>query len=465
MNNDKMLVEKTAHKILPRVLSRFDLVAIYFAMVFGCYGAAQMASMGWAAIPTLLLAAIIFLLPCALAAYELGTLFPGEGGIYIWAHKTFGPVHGFISGWLSWVPILLLLPLGVTAATAHIQAAFHTEWPKWVDIIVQLALIWIEVFICTRSLKISQFFVRAGFFVAFSTAVTVFIVGWLQPVSATPVTSEIFSVNIFAHGALFSAAVLWLLGVEMPFTMGDEYSQHRKTAGTMLLWGTLALMIGYILGIAGILWSIPQASIDATKGVAQAVIAHYPMLGSAVALAICLAIMSQDVAYTNGYSRLLFVSALENRLPAFLAQVNDRKVPVRAMVTQGIGASIIIVVFLSQSSMAVAFNLYLAALVVIWCASLYYIYAALLLVRKKYAGLYRTQDVWKVPGGRAGPWIIALWGIAANTIAIYYVFALPWITEGITATGWRLWITAITLLVIFVGFLLYRHSQRQSAKS
>jgi amino acid transporter len=309
----------------------------------------------------------------------------------------------------------------------------------------------------------SQNFVRIGFFVSFATAVIVFIVGWMQPVSATPITADITSFNVFAHGALFSAAVLWLLGVEMPFTMGDEYSQHRKTAGTMLLWGSLALMAGYLMGTAGILWAMPMAKVDVTKGVAQAISAHYPLLGSAVALAIWVAVMSQDIAYLNAYSRLLFVSAVEKRMPKIFAEVNERKVPVRALFAQGLGAPIVVLIFATLNSAGAAFNLYLATLVAIWCASLYYIYGAVILSRKKYADLYKTRgdDVWKIPGGKTGAWVVALWGIIANTIAIYYVFALPWVTDGISAFGWRIWIAAISFIVIVLGILLYQHSLKQ----
>jgi len=461
--NEEMLVEKLAHTILPRNLSRFDLTAIYFAAIFGSFGAAQMATMGWAAIPMLIMAAVVFLLPCALAAFELGTLFPGEGGIYIWAHKAFGPLHGFISGWLSWVPIFLILPLGVTASSAYIQEAFHTTWPKSIDTMIQLALIWVEFLFCARGLGISQNVVRVGFFVSFGTAVIVFIVGWIQPVSATPITSDIISFNIFAHGALFSAAVLWMLGVEMPFTMGDEFSNHRKTAKTMLVWGTLTLITGYLLGTTGILWSIPVEKVDVTRGVAQAVSAHYPVLGSIVAIAVSIAIMSTGINYENMYSRLLFVSALEKRLPAVFAHVNEKKVPIRALLVQAIGASIVILIFSTQESLAVVFNLYLAALVAIWCASLYYIFAALLIVRKKYDSLYQSRgaDVWHIPGGLIGRWFVGIWGIVANTIAIYYVFALPWVSEGITAQAWRGWIAAIVAVVIGFGVILYSNSLKQ----
>src|SRR5687768_16482452 len=97
-SHQEMLAEVIPPKLLPRLLRRFDLVTLYFALIFGSYGAAQMAAGGWSAIPMMLLAAVTFLVPCALAAYELGTLYPGEGGIYVWAHKTAGPGHGFFAG-------------------------------------------------------------------------------------------------------------------------------------------------------------------------------------------------------------------------------------------------------------------------------------------------------------------------------------------------------------------------------
>src|SRR5260370_36833418 len=100
-----------------------------------------MAAGGWASIPMLWLATLTFLVPCAMCSYELGPLSPGEGGIYIWAHKTFGPIHGFVAGWLSWVPIFFLLPLGATTIVAHLQVALGADWPLWVQIALQLAVV------------------------------------------------------------------------------------------------------------------------------------------------------------------------------------------------------------------------------------------------------------------------------------------------------------------------------------
>lgn len=451
-----MLIEQIADKILPRILGRFDLISLYFAIIFGSYGAAQMASVGgWAAIPMLCIAVFIFLLPCALASFELGTLFPREGGIYIWAHKTCGALHGFLSGWLSWVPILLLLPLGANAITAHIQLALNAEWSPIVNCIVQVGFVWGLVFICFQPLNWAQKFIRIGFFISLSTAVIVFIVGWIQSSHPNPSMNELTNVNIFSHGALFSACVLWLLGVEMPFTMGDEYTDHRKTSKTMLIYGTLALVGGYLMGVTGILWSIPQADINPTTGVAQAVMVHFPSLGIVVAGTICLAVLSQGISYTQTYSRLLFVFAIEKHLPMFLGTVNKSKSPSKAILIQGIGASLIIIIFSMHQSLVVAFNIYLASLTVIWCLSIYYIYVAVIIARKKYISLYVAQNAWKIPGRSVGKWIVVIWGFIANTIAIYYVFALPWVSEGISKEDWCLWIGSITTAIIFIGSIIY----------
>ena len=461
--NTQMYAEIIPPRILPRILTRFDLITIYFALIFGSYGAAQMAAGGWAAIPMLLLATFTFLVPCAMCAYELGTLFPGEGGIYIWAHKTFGPIHGFIAGWLSWVPIFLLLPLGATTIVAYLQVAFRAAWPLWVQVGLQILVVLAITVISIFHLRLSQGYVRVMFFVALGTAIVAIAAGiaWHGP--NTPVTSDVYSLNLAKHGALFSVAILWLLGVEVPFNMGAEFKEHRRTAGTMFLWGSITLVIAYILGIVGVLLTTPIDKIDATTGVARAVMTVSMPLGIVVAIAIVFAISSQDVAYMNSYSRLLFISGIERRLPEVVGQVTERtRVPLPALLVQALGASFVILIFSTQANLAVAFNLYIAALITVWCASLFYIYFGVLRARSRYSDQYkqRAGEVWQIPGGRFGLILVFLIGAIFNSAAIYYVFALP-LTPDITAHSWRMWLGGISLVVVACGTLIFKLSEKR----
>jgi len=457
-----MLAEIVPPRVLPRILTRFDLVTLYFALIFGSYGAAQMAAGGWAGIPMMLLATVTFLFPCVLAAYELGTLFPGEGGIYIWAHKTAGPVHGFIAGWLSWVPIFLLLPLGAVTIVAHLQYLLGAQWTLSTQVLVQCLVVAVVTLISISRLRISQNYIVVMFFVSAATAIAVFIAGLMTQPAATPVDASIGAFDIGAHGALYSAAVLWLLGVEVPFNMGAEIKDHKRAVGQMFFWGTLALLVGYLIGIAGILWTTPQSDIDATTGVARGVGMLWPLGGAIVAGGIVLAVSSQDVAYMNSYSRLLFISGIERRLPAIFGHVtSETKVPVAAILAQGAGAMLVILIFASQPNLAVAFNFYIAALIVVWCCALFYLYFGIVKARIALKADYRARgsEVWKIPGGLAGVILVALWGAGFNVAAIYYVFAIP-LTQAVTVTQWQLWLAVLAAIVAIFGFLIFLSSRK-----
>jgi amino acid transporter len=453
----QMLAETVPPKILPRILNRFDLITIYFAIIFGSYGAAQMAAQGWAGIPMLILAAVTFLLPCALASYELGTLFPSEGGVYIWTHKTFGPLHGFIAGWLSWMPIFLLLPLNATVIIAHLQYAFGQEWSLTTQVLCQIAFVWLLLSLSVLKLRISQTVVNCMFFVAVATAFAALVAGLLHSPPATPIDSEILSFNLGKYGSLYSAAVLWLLGAEVPFNMGAEFSDHKTTGKTMLLWGTLILLAGYFMGIIGILLSTPLEAIDQTTGIARAVGSVSPFGGAITAIAICLAVFAQATSTMNAYSRLPFIGGIEKLLPQIFSKVaQSTKTPWPAMLLQAVVATIVILIFVTQTQLVVTFNLYLAALVAVWCASLFYIYGGLIRSRKMYRDLYKERGnaVWVIPGGSVGLYLCCVLGAFFNALAIYYVFAKPWV-GGISPENWRMWLGATSILIILMGVLVF----------
>ena len=67
------------------------------------------------------LAFAAFFVPEGIAVLALSRRYPGEGGVYLWARRHFGDVHGFVSGWCYWtnnlfyVPVLLVYLAGIVA--------------------------------------------------------------------------------------------------------------------------------------------------------------------------------------------------------------------------------------------------------------------------------------------------------------------------------------------------------------
>jgi amino acid transporter len=305
------------------------------------------------------------------------------------------------------------------------------------------------------------------FFVAIGTAFIALVAGLMHGHPVNPVTSDIFSLNLNKWGFLYSAAVLWLLGVEIPYNMSAEYSDHKRTGKTMLIYGTLALLAGYLMGIIGILWSTPLSEIDQTTGVVRAIASISPVASIVVAIGVCLAIFAQATSTMNAYSRLLFVGGVEKKLPESMARVSQKgKTPWPAMLVQAIGGSAVILIFATQTQLVVTYNLYLAALVAVWCASLFYIYFGLIKARTKYAELYteRGDAVWRIPAGKFGLWFCCMGGILFNALAIYYVFAKPWV-DGISETGWLLWLGAICMTVLIAGIVMFFMGRKDTTET
>ena len=86
-----------------------------------------MATGGWQAIPFWVLGIVTFLVPAGLAVSELGNLWPGQGGVYIWSYRTMNDNWAFVGGFLSWVPVILNGASGPATVLQMLLLAFHAQ--------------------------------------------------------------------------------------------------------------------------------------------------------------------------------------------------------------------------------------------------------------------------------------------------------------------------------------------------
>src|SRR5437879_3670810 len=94
------------------------MVAIFVAIVLFITNAAVIQSAGPSAFGWWIIGFVVFLIPCAMATGQLGAMFPGEGSIYLWTHKAFGPFWGFFAGFCAWWPgVLVMLVCGSLVST------------------------------------------------------------------------------------------------------------------------------------------------------------------------------------------------------------------------------------------------------------------------------------------------------------------------------------------------------------
>src|ERR671938_436389 len=412
----QMISERIAPGMLPRVLNSADMTIIFVAIVLFIVNASAIQRAGPSAYTFWIVGFVAFLIPGALVTAQLGLMFPQEGSLYVWTQKALGPFWGFFAGFCAWWPGILVM-----AATGD---AVVTIW-QFID----TGILWL----------IGDGHSATGGFGTFDN--------WLP------------------HGGtwtLFGLVILALLGIEVPLNMGVEIVDMRAIK-RYLFWGSLVVMIGYLWATFGTMMNLPGSK--STGGLADIFVAVQHAFWGAQAWAVIIALIalwffvSNTVVYNYSFSRLLFVSGLEQRMPRQLGTVNERtKVPVNAIVVQTVLASGVTVVafgpWFGSDNTNKIFWMLQAAVTVIWCISMVLLFADIYLVKRAFPQKFEEVRV-------APDWLLfscGIVGIGASVVGIVVTFKTPWVTQW-TTHSWRVWLAIIVIVSALVAIAIYAISE------
>jgi amino acid transporter len=464
-----LTTELVPEQILPKVLTTFGLTATYVFIICWITGSSVMATGGWQAIPFWVLGIILFLVPAGLAVSELGNLWPGQGGVYIWAYRTMNPDWAFVGGFMSWVPVILNGASGPATVLQLLLLAFHASLGTTLSVILQLVILWAVVGMALAKLAASQKVMNTVFIIYWALTAVIFLGGVAYAVRhggpATPFhTSDLFKPNFAVSGFLFGTVLLYLVGVETPFNMGAEFLSVKKSATRMILWGSIGLVAIYLLTTIGTMLVLPTAKINSVTGVIDNLGTSMPKgVMETCAAALAIIVFTALATYSIAYSRLIFVSGLERHLPRIFTHLNPRtRNPVTAILVQGSVSSVLIIALFSQSSLANVTIYLTGALSVIWLFSSLFFFIPPLIARVKYADRYENEDFWRIPGGKPGVWITCVVGTLGTLGGIYYSFAAPWID--VSKGTWMTWLGTIVAGTVVVMGLVYVFGRRSAAK-
>lgn len=415
---------------------------------------------GRTSVSMFLLAVLTFLVPASLIVYELWTVFPVQSWSYTRIKNAFGKVHWFASWRLSRLPILLLMPLVTTAIAKHIEYLFWATFSNVQILILQIILIFVASLIAFLHINKTKKVISTLFLWSVATAIIallVWIFFWSHPNNFE--LSQLVP-DFTNYWYVYSAAILRLLGVEDPFNMWWEVKDLKHSAKKMLTRWNLILVLAYLFWMIAILLISEPWKVDPIIWLSQSVWTVFPILWKLVSILIIWAVFWQLITYFTEYSRLLVTFAEEWIFHHKIAKQNSKEVPVVAIWLQMVLSIIIVSIFTIFNTLTVAFNLILAWLVVVWCFSLYHMYIALPVIRKKYHNLYEenVNTIRKIPWWNIVMYFVVGVAIVFNTVSIYYVFKSPR-TSWITKWSRRLWLLIISAIIILSSFIVYQISK------
>jgi amino acid transporter len=250
--------------------------------------------------------------------------------------------------------------------------------------------------------------------------------------------------------------ILALLGIEVPLNMGVEV-KDRRAITSYLFWGSIVVMAAYLLLTWGAMVVVPQKDANSTTAILQAV---QISLGSAVSTVVALILIAfflfNTTVYNYSFARLLFVSGLDQRLPAAMARVNRNKVPHIAVITQAVITTVITVItfigFSGNPNLSTQVYLVLqAAVTVIWCLSMVILFVDVLIIRNKFATEFKREQL--VPNG---VFVAAsIFGAVASAAGIWVTLTGSWNPALIANGPWLLIVGGVTVASLVVAVIVY----------
>jgi glutamate:GABA antiporter len=467
-NGRAMISERVAPGMLPRVLNSVDMSIIFLAIVLFIVQASVIQPAGPSAFVYWIGGFLLFLIPGALVTAQLGLMFPQEGSLYVWTQKALGPFWGFFAGFCAWWPGVLVMvatsDLVVTIWQFIDKGALSKSWEQ---MLVILAVLWFSALLASRRLRITQTY--ANLVVVFYGA-AIFVIGlagvlWLLGGndSANSFSGASNWVPDSGNWTFFGLVILALLGIEVPLNMGVEIVDLRSIK-KYLFWGSIVTMIAYLWATFGNMITVPLADNNSTTGILSAV--QNGFWGShTFAVIIGLVVMwffvSNTVVYNYSFSRLLFVSGLERRLPQAMGKVTaGTKVPLNAILVQTVIASIFAVVTFGPWSQNSSFpsQVYLifqAAVTVIWCLSMILLFLDIFLVKRAFPEKFEQVRV-SHPLLLYGSGIV---GATASIIGAIVTFKDPWNPDIFSVTSWRVWLAIVAGISALAAVVIYAISE------
>src|SRR5437667_3731188 len=446
----ELLSERIAPGILPKVLGRFDMVAIFVAIVLFAVQGSVVQQAGASAFVYWILGFLTFLIPGAIVTGQLGLMFPGEGSIYVWTNKALGAFWGFFAGFCAWWPgalvmvatadlVVTLLQFLLTLPPFNLANPLGAVWQQGVII---LAVIWFSSALSILRFRVSQNLVNGVFVIYGAAILTVGLAGlaWLlggHPAANDLSTKAIFGLNS-GNATFYGLVLLALLGIEVPLNMGVEIKE-RKAITSYLVWGSVVVMAAYLILTWGAMVVVPPKCANSAYAILQAV---QPALGAGPAVLVTLVLIAffifNTTVYNYSFARLLFVSGLDRRLPAIMGRVNRNKVPHAAVLTQAVITTIItaIAFFVFGGNQNLSIGIYLvlqAAVTVIWCLSMVFLFTDVLVIRSKYPEEFKREQL--VPVGVF--WAASIAGAIASAVGVLVTLTGGWVFTGQLAGSWN----------------------------
>ncbi|MCU1242538.1 MAG: amino acid permease-associated region [Candidatus Acidoferrum typicum] len=402
----------------------------------------------------------------ALSYAELGAMIPEAGGEYAYLRRGFGPVWGFLFGWMHSIVgrpssassiaaglvrfLGFLVPVVTTPIfTLHIALPGLTSWVKPYDFVFTwgqpVAVLWLAIMTGVNYLGVRLGGAVQVFLTAIKIISVVIVIGvaLFAPVSSNapdPIWPASLNAGVFSAFLAALAAALWAYdGWEDLNLVGSEVKDPQRNFPRALVGGVSLVAIIYLLFGAACLKVLPFNAVASSQHIASDVVAHVAGRGAATWITLAMvisAIGSMNSSILSG-ARVPYAMARDGIFFKIADGIHPKyRTPARALIFQGVLASLMAL----TGTFEELTNLFIFAGWIFYGLAV----VALFRMRRTEPNLPRPYRCWGYP------WVpgIFVTGALALTVNI-------WINSPVRCS--------IGLLLILAGLPFYRHWHSRTA--
>ena len=402
----------------------------------------------------------------ALSFAELGSMIPEAGGEYAYLRRGFGPVYGFLFGWMHTIVgrpsslasiaagmmrfLSFLLPvIAAPLFSIHIAIPGLSGWIKPYDFVFTwaqpLAVVWLLIMTGVNYLGVRLGGAVQVFLTTIKIMSVIIVIGvaFFSPAPAPRPPDPFWPAVGMGLGAIFSAflatlaAALWAYdGWEDLNLVGSEVENPHKNFPRALVGGVGFVAAIYLLFSAACLKVLPFENVAASQHIASDVVEFIKGPTAAAWITVAMAISalgSMNTSVLSG-SRVGYAMARDGIFFKIVGGIHPKfRTPGRSLIFQGVLASLMVL----TGTFEELTNLFIFAAWIFYASAV----LALFRMRKTEPDLPRPYRCWGYP------WVPGLF------------------VAGALALTFNIWLerpgrSSIGLLLILAGLPFYRRWSR-----
>lgn len=463
----------------PAAISIVGIALMTVAAVVSLRGLPMMAQEGTTMLFYIGFAGLLFLIPAALVAAELGGMFAqNSGGVYNWVKEAYGPRMGFVAIWLQWIQNVVWYPTVLAFAAASLtyvigRPALASNGFYTGSLII--LFYWFATFMALKGTNTVAKLTSMGFLVGtILPGLVIIVLGalWVAGGHGAAFLTEATTdgqvhARFFPHItglsslAYLGGIILLFAGVEVHAVHANELKNPSRDFPVAILLSVVVIVVLFLLGSLALAAIVPKDQIALDQGPMQAfslALSEFKLAWLVPILAILMALgaLAGVMSWITGPSRGLLSTAAEGELPPILAKTNSEGIQINILIAQGVIVTVLASLYFFIKDVSVAFFLLSAMTITLYLVMYMLMYATAIKLRIQRPDAPRT---YRIPGGVTGMWFVAGLGFAGVAFAFVTSFfppsqlpiGSPATYVGIVAAGF----------VVFTGLPLIIHAMKK----